>query len=225
MKNNYMKNIICIFSKPPIAGMTKSRLAQSIGKIPAADLAAAMLQDILEQAIEVKNAEIFIAYPPENRPSEFNLPQYPNIKFIQQKGINLGERMANAFADLLSGKNSEKVIIIGSDCITVSSEKLQAGFTALSEYPIIIEPAQDGGYVLVGQSVFCPTMFRNINWGTNTVMNETRKKLNEANVNFSELPPSFDIDHYADLAKLKIFLQKNSRPHTKQSLLSITGQD
>ena len=215
-KQTEAKNLICIFSKPPIAGMTKSRLAKSIGEVAAADLAAAMLRDIIEQVLAVPDAELFIAHPPENNSDEFKFLKYSNINFIAQSGVDLGERMSNVFADLLTRQNLGKAIIIGSDCITVSSEKLQTGFANLSKFPVIIEPAEDGGYVLVGQSVFCAEMFKEVAWGTDTVMEQTRKKLNKAEINFFEFPISFDIDHYDDLSKLASFIQHNSRSHTKK---------
>ena len=210
-----MKNIICIFSKPPIPGMTKSRLAKSIGKTAAAKLAAAMLNDIIDQAMAVQNAKVIIAHPPENNPTEFRDLKCSNIDFIVQRGLDLGERMSNVFTDMLIQQSLEKVIIVGSDCITVSSEKLQTGFANLSKFPVIIEPAEDGGYVLAGQSVCCTEMFNNIAWGTKTVMEQTRKHLNKAKINFLESPSSFDIDCHADLRRLANFLENNSRPNTK----------
>jgi uncharacterized protein len=216
-----MKNIICIFSKPPLAGMTKSRLAKTIGSTAAAELSAAMLRDIITQCMTVINAKVYIAYPPQSTPNEFATVHQSGINYIVQQGNNLGERMSNIFQTFLKPKHAAKVIIIGSDCITTSTAIIAESLTKLTEFPVVIGPARDGGYVLVGQSIFTPGMFMNIDWGSGKVMNQTAVLLDSAKVKYYTMPPSFDIDHHEDLAELKIFLKENSRPFTEKFLTGL----
>lgn len=216
-----MKNIICIFAKPPLAGKTKSRLAKAIGPTAAAELSAAMLKDIITQSTAVSNAELFIAYPPQSNPDDFSTVHIPGINYIVQCGDNLGERMANTFQYFLNQKHADNVIIIGSDCITTSTEILKETFIQLTNIPIVIGPARDGGYVLIGQSIFTPEIFIDIDWGTSNVMQQTRTSLDSAQIKYHELSQTFDIDNHEDLIELKKFIKSNPRPFTKK-LISAT---
>jgi len=215
-----MKNIICIFAKPPFAGKTKSRLAKTIGSTSAAELSAAMLKDIITQSLAVINAEVYIAYPPQSMPDEFATIHQPGINYIVQQGDNLGKRMANIFQIFLKSKHADKAIIIGSDCITTSTASLNNAFKKLTEVPIVLGPARDGGYILVGQSSFTPGMFMNIDWGSSKVMNQTTILLDGASIKYYQMSPSFDIDRHEDLVELVTFLKANPRPFTAKALKS-----
>ncbi|MCF6174765.1 MAG: TIGR04282 family arsenosugar biosynthesis glycosyltransferase [Victivallaceae bacterium] len=213
-----MKTIICLFAKPPLAGMTKSRLAKTIGSTAAAELSAAMLKDIITQCMAVMDTEIFIAYPPQSTPDDFSTVHKTGLNYIVQQGNNLGERMANIFQTFLVAKQANKVIIIGSDCITTSTASITQALAKLTDFPVVIGPARDGGYVLVGQSMFNPGMFTNIDWGSGKVLDQTTVLLDSAQVKYYKMPSSFDIDHHEDLAELKVFLKNNSRPFTEEFL-------
>jgi rSAM/selenodomain-associated transferase 1 len=215
-----MKNIICIFAKPPFAGKTKSRLAKTIGLTAAAELSAAMLKDIITQCLAVTNAEVYIAYPPQSMSEEFAAIHQPGINYIVQQGDNLGERMASIFQAFLKLKHADKVIIIGSDCITTSTASLNEAFEKLTEVPIVLGPARDGGYILVGQSSFTPRMFINIDWGSSKVMDQTTVLLDAASLKYYQMPLSFDIDRHEDLIALATFLKANPRPFTTKALNS-----
>jgi rSAM/selenodomain-associated transferase 1 len=212
-----MSDYICLYAKPPIPGRTKTRLAREIGKEEAAALSCAMLLDLYHQAIHVPHAQVSLWHPPDSCPEEFAYLMPCNISFHSQHGTNLGERMSDTFATLLKGP-SDRVIIIGSDCITHDSDGLQKAFSALSKYPVVLQPAIDGGYVLVGQSRYCPQMFVNIPWGSERVMELTRKCLQQCSIPHYELPETFDIDTPEDLLRLKVFLEKHERAATRKWL-------
>ncbi len=207
-------NYICIYSKPPIPGKTKRRLAQEISDINAAGLAKSMLQDICRTMSLVSGTEVQIWHPPEYNSTNFKSIIYGNVSFFKQHGINLGERMSDTFQNLLTSKDKNKAVIIGSDCITHSAEEIENAFSTLNSTDVIIQPSEDGGYVLVGQSKWIPNIFKNIEWGTDRVMNQTIRQIEKYAINFKELPKSFDIDNARDLDKLKIFIQNNDRPNT-----------
>ena len=212
------RDIICLFAKPPVAGRTKRRLAAGIGDAAAADLSRAMLQDMCDCILDVDNAEPQLWTVPDAVPEDFNDGLVPDrFTFQRQHGNDLGERMAFTMESQLStgkGQDRSRVLIIGSDCVSHSGESLAAAFDQLADEEIVIQPAADGGYTLVGQSRYCPEMFSDVDWGTESVMDTTRLRLADAGRSWSELPQSFDIDDVSDLDILRRFLSEHCRPRT-----------
>jgi len=205
-----IKNYICIFSKPPIAGKTKNRLAKDIGNELAAELSAAMLFDITGEMIKIESTSVCIFYPPDFAPADYKFLNQFDLTFFPQTGNDLGERMSNAFKLLLTVHNAEKVIIVGGDCISHTKELLNEAFANLKENQLVIQPAEDGGYTLIGQSTFLPELFKNIHWGSESVMETSRQIINANCITCLELPETFDIDTSADLHKLEKHLQNTS---------------
>ncbi len=209
-------NYICIFSKPPIPGKTKSRLAQKIGDVNAANLAKSMLKDICYTMSQVKESKVQIWHPPEYNARHFNGVINGDFSFYKQHGKDLGERMSNTFKDILGSHTNDKALIIGSDCIAHTVEDIETAFSILNQTDVVIQPSDDGGYVLVGQSCWVPKMFENISWGTDKVISQTLTQTKKYKIKFKEMPKSFDIDNVQDLNKLNKFIKKNERPNTTQ---------
>src|SRR5690606_4157743 len=100
-------------------------------------------------------------------------------------GENLGERMLNAFSENLS--NYDKIIIIGSDIHELKPEHIEQAFKKLDTHDIVIGPAKDGGYYLLGLKLLNSNIFRNKNWGTSTVLEKTLEDLKNENVHLLEV--------------------------------------
>jgi rSAM/selenodomain-associated transferase 1 len=210
-----MHSIICLYAKPPVPGRTKSRLAADIGSRAAADLARAMLLDLTEAVRAVPNARPTIWHPPDSNPEEFMSLGLPDgIWFYPQQGDDLGQRMWKTVELLLRHHPDSGVVIIGSDCITHSVETLVDAVDALVDHDVVIQPAADGGYVLVGQRTVQPAIFDGIEWGGDTVMASTRERLRKHRINYIEMPETFDVDMVDDLERLRGFLADNDRPRT-----------
>ncbi len=192
---------ICIYAKPPVPGRTKSRLARGIGDRAAAELAAAMLTDLCNTALLVTQARVQLWHPPDATAEDFRGCVPTTIAFHAQSGANLGERMSNTFRQVLAEEDG-RVLLVGSDCMTFTTQVYDAAFAALSYVPVVLQPANDGGYVLVGQSSWTPIMFERIPWGTRDVLTLTWQQLQKANVRHCELPPTFDVDEPEDLARV-----------------------
>jgi rSAM/selenodomain-associated transferase 1 len=139
-------------------------------------------------------------YPDEDLWSDVYYTRQP------QKGPDLGERMAHAFAWAFV-HGYEEVIIIGSDCAELKYELLNEAFEKLKQYDAVIGPAKDGGYYLLGlKEVFAP-VFINKQWSTDTVFAETLQDLEEAGKSVYQLPVLSDIDTMADIPGT--FLEKH----------------
>jgi uncharacterized protein len=213
--------VICIFAKPPCPGKTKQRLAAAIGDQAAAALSAAMLQDIAAECTKVKNAECILFHPPESSPDDFCGLLLRCDEYTPQQGTDLGDRMAHAFELLFSRFENAQVVLIGSDCVALSTQVLEDAFAALENHQIVLQPASDGGYVLVGQAALCPDMFKSVDWSTEHVMQQTLSQLKSNNISYGLLPESFDVDELEDLVKLQNFIASNPRPATEKALISI----
>jgi rSAM/selenodomain-associated transferase 1 len=202
--------IICLYAKPPIPGKTKSRLAADIGDEAAASLARGMLVDNCRLLSQVPGAELQLWHPPDCTPADFDDLIPDAFSFHIQQGADLGERMRSTFEMQL--KAGRPVIILGSDCVTHLPAILEAATVALASHDVVLRPAEDGGYVLVGQSMFTPAIFDDINWGSDTVYAETCAKLEGAGCDWTALDKTFDVDLVSDIKLVRDAVTSESHP-------------
>jgi rSAM/selenodomain-associated transferase 1 len=186
------KEAILVFQKNPIKGRVKSRLAATIGE----DAALEIYQFLVDQtfrAVRGTAHEVLVFYSdfiPETSP---NSPHFLKI----QKGSDLGEKMKNAFDEAFS-MGFQKAVIIGTDCPELTSDLLSQAFENLNCYDLVIGPAEDGGYYLLGMKVCHPYLFENIEWSTSKVFSRTLEQANLHHLNTSLLPTLHDIDEEKD---------------------------
>lgn len=198
------ENALIIFIKNPEEGKVKTRLAKTIGSSGALNIYKKLLNLTLQSALEIPVSRqlwysSYIDYEDEWGQAHFG-------KFLQE-GDDLGVRMKKAFAQAFD-EGFEKVVIIGSDCPDVTPEILQQAFSQLDEKPVVIGPARDGGYYLLGMRYFIPSLFLDKNWSTKRVYSQTTETLNQLNVEFEVLPELNDIDTEEDLKKSTVLNDK-----------------
>ena len=167
------KKAIILFTKNPELGMVKTRLAKTLGNEKALEIYKKLLQHT--QTI-VSNIEVdkFVFYSDKiiENDAWLNGVYYKKI----QKGVDLGERMKNAFQELFE-LNYNSICIIGSDCFELNSPIINQAFQNLKTNEIVIGPTFDGGYYLLGMNKLNFELFENINWSTQTVFEETISKI------------------------------------------------
>jgi len=190
---------IFIMMKYPEAGKVKVRLAQSIGEEAATRLYEAFIQDTLA-TVQTLDIPFHIAvHPPE---SQEKLARWlgPSHRYFHQEGANLGERLQNGFATMFD-KGYQQVVALASDCPDLPFEILQEAVASLQTRKVVIGPAPDGGYYLIGFSrdLFIPSAFRNISWSTDTVLQETLSRIESETKLVHMLPEWQDIDTKSDL--------------------------
>ena len=150
------KDRLIIFQKNPVVGKVKTRLSQDIGDEAALSVYMLMLEMTAEV---VSNSSSYPAVYYSDFIDENDIwTNIPCEKFIQQ-GIDLGERMSNAFHDQALG-NSDKVVIIGTDCPDITIDLIQESFRMLDENDFSIGPSRDGGYYLLGMRSFVPDVLK-----------------------------------------------------------------
>jgi len=182
--------MLVVFARPPIEGQVKSRLAATIGAIEALKLYRSLLSHTLEVAGEW-DEEMVIAW------TESTLEYASKAHWIQQ-GNDLGEKMAQAFErSFLEG--SKWTLLIGTDCPKMSIEILSAARQALSRHDVVIGPAADGGYYLIGMKKPYSLLFHNMAWSTPLVFERSLDRCRVHGLSVATLPVLSDIDDEADL--------------------------
>jgi rSAM/selenodomain-associated transferase 1 len=190
---------LLVFVKHPQPGDVKTRLAADIGEEKAL-LIYEKLLSYTESVITQIPVETHVYYG--NAMPDNDIWSQSTIieKRVTQEGPDLGARMEAAFADLFrAGKR--RVVIIGSDCAELQPIHLQEAFRALDDNDVVIGPANDGGYYLLGMNRLIPELFRDIEWSTMNVYQTTLSRMKEHNLHWYTLQVLTDIDNYEDWKK------------------------
>jgi len=193
------KNLLLIFTRNPELGKCKTRLAATIGNQSALDIYTFLLQHTATFA-QKSSAVKQVWYSEEIWTDDI----WDNAIFDKklQEGSNLGVRMANAFLEGFEA-GFEKICVIGSDMYDLNETDLDNAFTKLNQNDVVIGPAEDGGYYLLGMKTFKKPIFENKEWGTATVLAETLENLAHEKVHL--LAVRNDVDVYEDIANNEAF--------------------
>lgn len=191
---------IIIFAKAPAAGLAKTRLIPQLGAQGAADLARRMLLYTIDEARAAQVGVVELCRTPLRHPIWGQLNIADDVEISDQGEGDLGKRLAAAAKR--TDDADEAVLLIGTDCIQLSSVLLNAAAQALSEYDAIIHPATDGGYVLLGLRRFDAYVFTNIKWSTSIVAASTIARIMTLGWSFHQAQTLHDIDEPADLELL-----------------------
>ena len=187
--------------KYPEDGKVKARLAQSIGEEAATDLYRAFIQDTLTTVQSLDIPYYIAVYPPESQ-ERFTQWLGPLYQYFHQQGVDLGKRLQNGFATMYT-KEYQQVIALASDSPDLPIEILQEAVSSLQTQKVVIGPASDGGYYLIGFShdFFISEVFEDILWSTATVYQETLSRIESVTSQVHVLPEWADIDTKSDLQK------------------------
>jgi len=191
-----VSSALVIFAREPIPGRVKTRLAAAVG----AETATAVYTALLEHTVATARAAgigamISLAGEPGREWAEtLDLP------FEIQGGGDLGDRMAECFRRRFA-EGRTRVVIIGSDNAHLKPEHLQSAFTALDDLPVVLGPADDGGYWIVGQRSPGVDLFTEVPWSSPDTLDATRSRLRTLDIPWRELDSLPDIDTADDLRK------------------------
>ncbi|WP_297337419.1 TIGR04282 family arsenosugar biosynthesis glycosyltransferase [Algoriphagus sp.] len=192
------KSAIIIFQKNAELGKVKTRLAKDLGDQTALAIygqLCAYTHSVCKQVSVEKYLYFSNFIPQESSPDS-------SYRFRLQRGKELGERMSNAFYDLFQS-DFEKVLIIGTDCPEITPDLLSEAFARLDRSEVVMGPAEDGGYYLLGMREFFPQLFQQMEWSTSEVAIQTKKRLETGKISYELLPLLTDIDTIEDLEKIK----------------------
>jgi hypothetical protein len=184
-------------------GEVKTRLCPPLRPRQALALHKALVEDTLERLSSpgppAAERHLYLSEP--LRPAEeLAIPEGWQIRL--QKGGDLGERLTDCFQQAF-GEGVERLVVVGSDSPTLPLERLGQAFEALAEAAVVLGPARDGGYYLVGASRFLPELFQNIAWGGPQVLAQSLEVLSRIGVSPRLLTSWYDVDTMDDVLSLE----------------------
>ncbi|MEP2027045.1 MAG: TIGR04282 family arsenosugar biosynthesis glycosyltransferase [Reichenbachiella sp.] len=187
---------LIIFAKNPEIGQVKTRLAKKVGDAEALAIYEKLLAFTQVESAKTK-ADVIVYFTPK-------IPQKDGWgavdKKLQSSG-DLGIRMSDALKSELA--NYDKVCIIGTDCAQLTGEFITDAFAQLNSHDVVLGPANDGGYYLLGMKQFEASLFEGIDWSTEKVLNQTVGAINALNKSYALLPQLIDVDTIEDWEKVK----------------------
>ena len=190
------KNLLLVFTRNPELGKVKTRLAKTVGNATALKIYTFLLKRTRDIAIKV-SADKAVYYSVKVR--ENDIWDASIFQKHQQVGEDLGIRMLHAFKNGFKA-GYEKVIIIGSDLYDLTSETIENAIIALENNEVVIGPAEDGGYYLLGMNSLEEKVFKNKEWGTETVRKDTLEDLKDKKVfllgELNDVDVFEDIEHH-----------------------------
>ena len=191
---------LILFTRYPLPGRAKTRLIPALGAEGAAALHRRLVLRTLRTAQKACRAGLADLEVRFDGGTQQSMSHWlgDSARFLPQGAGNLGERMARAFEESFRC-GSPATVIIGSDCPGLTPDVITAAFARLTETPVVLGPAKDGGYYLIGLSRPMPDLFRGIPWGTDRVLADSLAVLQRRGCKPALLEPLQDIDRPEDL--------------------------
>lgn len=202
MLTNSSTERLIIFTRYPQPGITKTRLIPLLGKQGAADFHGYLTQLTINQCLSCQPDRSFSLQVYFTGGSLDLMQSWlgKELDYEEQGEGNLGEKMTRALAQSFQS-GYEKVIIIGCDCPQLTGEIIQLAFESLQEKEVVLGPAEDGGYYLIGLRRFIPQLFQLESWGTSQVLSQTQHLVKSLNLSLFLLPCLPDIDRPEDFLR------------------------
>ncbi len=194
---------LLVFARAPLAGAVKTRLIPALGAQGATDLHRQLVSRTLQRAGAARGAQVqlWIAGDPleafvQDCARRFRAPVF------EQRGADLGQRMADAFERALAQtERAVGCLLIGTDCPAQSVRDLEHAADALRSHDAVLQPAEDGGYVLVGLKRPQPALFDAIEWGSARVTGQTLQRAASLGLRLHLLRTLPDLDSASDLQR------------------------
>ena len=194
--------VLLVFARAPLPGRVKTRLIPHVGAERAAEIYQALLARTLRTALHSGFAAVQLWIAGDRRhPCFHKIADGTALEIYQQQGADLGDRMYHAFLRALKGYRA--AILIGSDCPLLTAGDLKQARRSLRKNDIVLGPARDGGYYLIGLCKNNSTLFKGIAWGEASVLSETKARIKALGWQLSLLTERWDVD---DLKSLQAYL-------------------
>lgn len=202
-----MSGALVIFAKAPVPGQVKTRLSPALTEDEAATLHGSFVLDTLERTKAAVGKfklpiDRFLACAPSSSHVFFRIMEARHgVTLLDQQGDDLGARMHHTFDSLFS-QGYQRVCLVGTDVPSLPLTHYRDAVEALTRHDLVIGPARDGGYYLIGLTQPRPELFTNIPWSTDRVMALTQQKAVAAGLKTALLPPWSDVDTIDNLHAL-----------------------
>lgn len=198
--------VLGIYAKKPQPGKVKTRLCPPLTHAEAAELYhCSLLETVLR--MQAGPFELVICYAGER---EWFAETFPGVVLQPQRGDDLGARMADSLNSFLQ-QGYRQAVLIGSDSPDLPLPLVEQAFVALQQTAVVLAPAGDGGYVLIGEASHHPELFQSIQWSSSEVYRETLARIEANKIAATQLTSWEDLD---DLAALRRFLLRSPQSDT-----------
>ncbi len=191
---------LCIFTRVPVLGRVKQRLAADLGAEGGLRAHTMLVEDALARLAAVPGvvSELWIDAPPESVARRWSREW--SVQLRVQQGHDLGGRMAHALEASLG--QSPFALVVGTDCPAIDAGYVTAAVNGLGDHDVVLGPAEDGGYGLVGARAAVraglPVLFEGVAWGTSGVLEATLERAAAADLDVLLLPAVWDVDTLQD---------------------------
>jgi rSAM/selenodomain-associated transferase 1 len=199
-------NILLQFTRFPEPGKVKTRLIAALGQAGACSLHRRLTSHMMQVTKNfslASNADLVICFDGADAKDMQQLFG-KEFNYLPQSQGDLGRRLSAAFVDFFA-RGHKKIVLIGSDCPGISAEILAAAFSSLNQHDLVLGPATDGGYYLIGLTAWYPELFQDVSWGTAEVLPKTTATAASLGLATALLEPLSDIDRPEDLPVLEKF--------------------
>lgn len=187
------------FARAPVAGQVKTRMIPRLSASEACELHCELVLWTCRTLLNCGLGRVQLAVAGDSSAALFlRCQELGPLQLTQQRGEDLGERMFHAIDDALCCHS--RVLLLGSDCPAIDRSYLQQARAALDAAPVVLGPATDGGYVLIGAREVRRDLFEGIAWGSERVFAQTVAAIERAGLTWYQLPVMADIDRPEDLA-------------------------
>jgi rSAM/selenodomain-associated transferase 1 len=200
MPPDSVATLLIQFARSPVVGTVKTRMQPALTARQACELHCELVRWTSRTLVDAQLGRVRLAVAGDTSDPLFGDCRALGVHEITpQAGEDLGERMLRALAEAL--QSFDRVLLVGSDCPGMDRAYLAQALDALDQAPLVLGPAADGGYVLVGARGERPPreMFSGIDWGTSRVYAQTLDRLRQSGCVWRELPVKADIDRPEDL--------------------------
>jgi rSAM/selenodomain-associated transferase 1 len=198
-------NLLGLMLKFPEPGKVKTRLGKDIGPEAASSFYRQIAEHVINRTAPKETGyKRIIFYTPEKKRPEFE-KWLTGETLNVQKGRDIGERMHNALEEMFE-MGAEKAVVIGTDIPGLVKEIIDRAFFSLENADVVIGPAMDGGYYLIGMKSPHPELFSGITWSTEDVFKETVHRIEKNRLQFEVVDTLFDVDRLEDYLKAREIL-------------------
>jgi rSAM/selenodomain-associated transferase 1 len=200
------RETLILFTRYPEPGRTKTRLIPALGRDGAADLSRRMTEDALREArlLAARRNTTLKIYYEGGDVAQMAEWLGDDLIFVKQAEGDLGQRMARAFSENC-GTEDGSAVIMGTDCPDLSAAILWRAFDLLLRNDLVLGPADDGGYYLIGLRSACDELFQDMPWSTDEVFSRTIGRATTLGLSFTRLETLRDIDRPEDLRRWNQF--------------------
>jgi len=195
-------SVVVVMAKRPVPGKTKTRLCPPLTPLEAAELYEALLRDTIGLVSSLRGIELAIAITPRTAVGQMGSFAPRGARMLAVEGADIGECLVGAMG-LLFSEGFTRVVAVNSDGPTLPAEYIERAVAMLTNSDVVLGPAEDGGYYLIGLRQRQPGLFADIAWSSSRVAAQTLERAAALGLTVAQLPSWYDVDTPAELERLR----------------------